>query len=47
MAVQQDGTSRDSSLPLSEGNENSHSVVVGVEVPSFQALALTGSLTKT
>ena len=39
-------TSRDSSLPLSEGNEvpvaNNHSVV-GVEVPSSQALALTGS----
>ena len=46
VAVQKDGTSRDSSFPLSEGNEvpvaNNHSVV-GVEVPSFQALALTGS----
>ena len=45
VAVQQDGTSRDSSLPLSEGNEvpvANNSSVVGVEVPSSQALALTG-----
>ena len=44
--VQQVGSSRDSSLPFSEGNEgpfaNNHTVV-GVEVPSSQALALTGS----
>ena len=45
VAVQQDGTSRDSSLPLSEENEvpvANNSSVVGVEVPSSQALALTG-----
>ena len=44
--VQQVGSSRDSSLPFSEGNEgpvaNNHTVV-GVEVPTSQALALTGS----
>ena len=44
--VQQVGSSRDSSLPFSEGNEgpvaNNHRVV-GVEVPSSHALALTGS----
>ena len=44
--MQQVGSSRDSSLPFSEGNEgpvaNNHTVV-GVEVPSSQALALTGS----
>ena len=44
--MQQVGSSRDSSLPFSEGNEgpvaNNHTVV-GVEVPTSQALALTGS----
>ena len=44
--MQQVGSSRDSSLPFSEGNEgpvaNNHTVV-GVEVPSSHALALTGS----
>ena len=47
VTVQQDGASRDSSLPLSEGNEvpvaDDHSVV-SVEVPSSQALALTGPI---
>ena len=45
VAVQQDGSSRDSSLPSSEGNEvpvANNSSVVGVEVPSSRALALTG-----
>ena len=44
--VQQVGSSRDSSLPFSEGNEGpvaKNHTVVGVEVPSSQALALTGS----
>ena len=44
--VQQVSSSRDSSFPFSEGNKgpvaNNHTVV-GVEVPSSQALALTGS----
>ena len=44
--MQQVGSSRDSSLPFSEGNEGpvaDNHTVIGVEVPSSQALALTGS----
>ena len=44
--MQHVGSSKDSSLPFSEGNKdhvaNNH-MVVGVEVPSSQALALTAS----